>query len=188
MKRIVTFLVLLILAGCVSSDIKTNMSRDIIELSATNQHGEKINIQEEVQGEYWVANMIFTSCTTVCPPMTGNMARLQNELDDEGLNTKLASFSVDPETDDVQTLKDFADDYNPDYDRWSFFTGYSFEKAKELSIKSFQSPLEKLENSNQFAHATGFFLITPEGKVVKNYKGTNVEAMDKIIKDLEQLN
>lgn len=187
MKKMLAFLVLLVLSGCGGSDIETNMSRDMIELSAVDQNGDKVDIKDEIEGDYWIANMIFTSCTTVCPPMTGNMARLQNQLEEEDLDTKLASFSVDPETDDVETLKDFADDYNPDYERWSFYTGYTFEEVKELSIKSFQSPLQKLEDSDQFAHATGFFLITPEGKVVKNYEGTNEEAMEKIIDDLKQL-
>ncbi|SDJ18682.1 SCO family protein [Salimicrobium halophilum] len=187
MKRITGLLLLLLLTGCGGEDIETNMSREIIELSAVNQHHEQVNVEQEMEGEYWITNLIFTSCTTVCPPMTGNMARLQNELEEEGLDTRLASFTVDPDTDDVETLKDFAEDYQPDFDRWSFYTGYSFEEIKEFSIKSFQSPLQKLDNSDQFAHATGFFLVTPDGEVIKNYQGTNSEAMEKIISDLKQL-
>ncbi|WP_347860724.1 SCO family protein [Salimicrobium sp. PL1-032A] len=187
MKRMITFLLLVLLAGCSGEEIETNMSREIIKMSAVNQDHEQVDVQEEMKGDYWVTNLIFTSCTTVCPPMTGNMARLQNRLDEEGLDTRLASFSVDPSTDDVESLKDFADDYNPNYDRWSFYTGYSFEEIKEFSIKSFQSPLQKLENSDQFAHATGFFLVTPKGEVIKNYQGTNSEAMEDIIRDLKKV-
>lgn len=188
MKKLFILLSLLFISACGSTaEIDSSMSRDIVDLSAKNQHGEQVDVKEEMKGDYWVANMIFTSCTTVCPPMTSNMSRLQDQIEQEGLDIRLASFSIDPSTDDVKTLKQFADKYNPDYGNWSFYTGYPFEEIKELSIKSFQSPVQKLENSDQYAHATGFFLVTPEGKVIKNYEGTNSEAMETIMSDLKKI-
>lgn len=185
--RICIGLVILLMAGACSSPIDENMSRDVEELEAVNQHGEKVNLPEDFKGDYWIADFIFTNCETVCPPMTGNMSRLQTLLKKENLEVPLVSVSVDPENDDQDTLLAFAENYQPDYDQWDFLTGYSFQEVKEWSIKSFQSPVKKLEDSNQMAHGTSFYLVTPEGEVIKSYSGTEAESISKIVDDLKTL-
>lgn len=162
------------------------MSRDVAKFTATNQHGEKVSLSD-YKGKYWVANFIFTSCDTVCPSMTGNMARLQKMIKDEGIkDVQLVSFSVDPETDTPEKLKSFADKYNPDYKMWDFLTGYKFSEIRELSIKSFASLLEDIPDSDQMTHGTSFFLVTPEGKVIKSYKGIKASEMEVILEDLKK--
>ncbi|MGP4075039.1 SCO family protein [Halobacillus sp. K22] len=179
-------MLVLLLAAC-GSPIETNMSRDVNSLEAVNQEGEKVTLPKDYDGTYWIADFIFTSCETVCPPMTGNMARLQQELKEEGMEVPLVSISVDPETDTPQKMKSFAEPYQPDFSQWNFLTGYSFQEVKEFSIKSFQSPLKQLENSNQVAHGTSFYLVTPEGEVIKSYNGTEAGSLDQIIEDLQTL-
>ncbi|SFG35820.1 protein SCO1/2 [Halobacillus alkaliphilus] len=179
-------LAVLLLTAC-GSPIETNMSRDVNSLEAINQDGEKVTLPEDYSGEYWIADFIFTSCETVCPPMTGNMSRLQQELDQEGMEVPLVSMSVDPKTDTPEKMKSFAEPYQPDFSQWNFLTGYSFQEVKEFSIKSFQSPVKQLENSNQVAHGTSFYLVTPEGEVIKSYNGTEAGSLDQIIEDLQTL-
>ncbi|UOR12997.1 SCO family protein [Halobacillus amylolyticus] len=183
---LVNLLILLLLTAC-GSPIEENMSREVKEFTATTQSGEKVNLPEDLKGEYWIADFIFTSCETVCPPMTGNMSRLQQQLKEENMDVELVSFSVDPKQDTKEKLKEFADAYQPDYEQWSFLTGYTFQEVKELSIKSFQSPLSKMEDSNQVAHGTSFYLVTPEGDVIKRYSGIKAAEMDQIISDLKKL-
>ncbi|WP_163530267.1 SCO family protein [Halobacillus ihumii] len=178
---------LLFLTAC-GSPIEENMSREVGEFTATTQSGEKMNLPEDLKGDYWIADFIFTSCETVCPPMTGNMSHLQQRLKQENLDdVKLVSFSVDPKHDTQEKLKEFADAYQPDYDQWSFLTGYTFHEVKELSIKSFQSPVSKMEGSNQVAHGTSFYLVTPKGDVIKQYSGMKAAEIDQIIADLKKL-
>lgn len=185
-KQLTGILAILLLSAC-GSQIDENMSREVQDISAVTQNGEKVNLPEDLLGKYWIADFIFTSCETVCPPMTGNMARLQQSLQKADINVPLRSFSVDPENDTKSKLKSFAKPYQPDFSQWSFLTGYTFQEVKELSIKSFQSPLEKFDNSSQVAHGTSFFLINPEGKVIKRYGGMKAESVNKIIKDLKTL-
>jgi len=180
------WMLVLLLAAC-GSPIETNMSRDVNSLEAVNQDGEKVSLPEDYDGTYWIADFIFTNCETVCPPMTGNMSRLQQELEKEGMEVPLVSISVDPETDTPQKMKSFAEPYQPDFSQWNFLTGYSFQEVKEFSIKSFQSPLKQLENSNQVAHGTSFYLVTPEGEVIKSYNGTEAGSLDQIVEDLQTL-
>ncbi|WP_411790698.1 SCO family protein [Halobacillus rhizosphaerae] len=176
----------IVLTGC-GSPIEENMSRHVEDLTAVNQDGNSVHLPEDIKGNYWIIDFVFTSCTTVCPPMTGNLSRLQSRLDKENLDTKIMSISVDPETDQPEVLKKFAKKYQADFSRWSFLTGYPFKQVKELSIKSFQSPVTQLEDSDQVAHGTSFFLVTPEGKVIKRYKGTKAKEINQIVKDLKKL-
>ncbi|MBM7552948.1 SCO family protein [Thalassobacillus pellis] len=184
--KIATFSFVLLLLSACGQEIEGNMSRDVAKFTATNQHGEKVSLSD-YKGKYWVANFIFTSCDTVCPSMTGNMARLQKMIKDEGIkDVQLVSFSVDPETDTPEKLKSFADKYNPDYKMWDFLTGYKFSEIRELSIKSFASLLEDIPDSDQMTHGTSFFLVTPEGKVIKSYKGIKASEMEVILEDLKK--
>ena len=66
------------------------------EFEAVNQHNETFS-SDDMEGKVWLANMIFTECVTVCPPMTQNMTELTQELDSQGLeDIGIISFSVDP--------------------------------------------------------------------------------------------
>jgi protein SCO1 len=172
-------ILLLIITAC--------SSRDIEKLTAVNQHGEDISIPDDYAGEYWVADFIFTNCETVCPPMTGNMTRLQTQLQEENLDVQLVSISVDPKNDTKEELLTFAENYQPDFEQWDFLTGYSFQEVKEFSIKSFQSPVKKMEDSNQVAHGTNFFIVDPEGNIHESYSGTEAASVQKIVDELKEL-
>lgn len=62
--------------------------------------------KSDLKGKVWIADFIFTSCETVCLPMTSNMTKLQQQLKDEGItDVEFVSFSVDPEIDKPDVLK-----------------------------------------------------------------------------------
>ncbi|MCP3026293.1 SCO family protein [Halobacillus sp. A5] len=187
MKHLLWMILVIIMLTSCGSPIDETMSRDVESFEGTNQHGEEISFPKQYEGEYWVANLIFTRCDTVCPPMTSNMSRLQQQLSESNIDAPLVSFSVDPEYDTEKKLEEFAAQYNADLDTWDFMTGYSFQDIKELSIKSFQSPLKQLDNSDQMTHGTNFFLINPDGKVIKSYDGTKADNMNDILEDLKKV-
>lgn len=177
---------ILILTGC-GNKYEGELSWEVNDFTFTDQDGSKVS-QNSLKGKFWVADFIFTNCQTVCPPMTANMARLQNKLKEAGLdNVELVSFSIDPENDTKQALKEFGKAHGASFDNWHFLTGYEFQTIKELSIKSFRSPIEAIEEGEQYMHGTSFFLISPEGNAIERYKGTQVKSMDKIVKDIKEL-
>ncbi len=130
------------------------MSEDVIDFEFTTQDNEKLSL-DDLKGKYWIADFVFTNCTTVCLPMTTNMSELQDMMEEEGLNehVELVSFSVDPDRDTPEALKDYAKSYDADLKNWTFLTGYDFETIKELSIKSFKSLLAAPpEGDDQVTH------------------------------------
>ncbi|GAA0308333.1 protein SCO1/2 [Gracilibacillus halotolerans] len=182
--HILALTLILFLVAC-GEDIDTNMSRDVSDFSFTTQDNETLS-SDDLKGKWWIADFIFTNCTTVCLPMTANMSKLQERMKDENLDAHLISFSVDPEYDTPEVLTDYAENYQADLDNWTFLTGYDFQTIKDLSIKSFQSALaEPPAGSDQVMHGTRFFLVNPEGKVIKNYNGIQAESVEEIITDLQ---
>ncbi|WP_373895868.1 SCO family protein [Virgibacillus sp. CBA3643] len=176
--------IVLFLVAC-GEDIETNMSEDVAEFEFTTQDNETLSL-EDLKGEWWIADFVFTNCTTVCLTMTPNMSRLQSTLEEENIDAQLLSFSVDPDYDTPEVLKEYADEYDADLRNWTFLTGYDFETIKEFSITSFRSLVaEPQSDSDQVTHGTSFFLVNPEGKVIKQYDGVDMNVVDYITEDLK---
>lgn len=178
-------MLLVLLHGCAPKlPIETNIKEKVADFSFTTQDEENFG-REDVIGSWWIADFIFTNCTTACLPMTANMAQLQNRLDEAQLDVQLVSFSVDPTFDTPEVLRDYGEEYNADFSRWSFLTGYDFDTIKQLSVKSFRAFLQEPEaGSDQFTHDTRLFLIDPEGNIVKGYNGLESKSVELIMEDL----
>ncbi|WP_054709406.1 SCO family protein [Bacillus sp. JCM 19041] len=161
---------------------KTNSEFDVTEAGMSisdfefvNQNGDLVS-SEDLSGEYWLADMVFTACPTVCPVMTPNMRELQDEAIKQGVDMKFISFSIDPENDTVEHLKPYTERMGVNDDYWSFLTGYELEEIKAFSMENFKSPVERTEND--FLHSTRFFLINGEGDVVRAYDGMAMDLSD----------
>lgn len=78
---------------------------------------------ELVQGKTVAISYFFTSCTTICPPLTATMAQVQRRLKQDGRDDiQLISISVDPVTDTPERLNAWSKNFNAQ-PGWSFLTG-----------------------------------------------------------------
>jgi protein SCO1/2 len=50
--------------------------------------------------------------------MTSRLASIQNELEKEGLEVSIVSFTVDPERDDPKVLKEFGQRFDVNFNNW----------------------------------------------------------------------
>src|SRR5699024_8932224 len=102
MKRLPIFIVLivsiLILSACGGEPIETNMSEEVQDFEFTTQDNEALSL-DDLKGDYWIADFIYTNCETECLPMTSNMSYLQDELAEEGIDVQFVSFSIEPDYD-----------------------------------------------------------------------------------------
>lgn len=177
--------ILLFLVACSKEEIETNMSEEVADFTFTTQKNEPISLSD-LEGKWWIADFVFTNCTTVCLPMTSNMAALQTKIKEDDLNVHLVSFTVDPDYDTPEVLTKYGESYGADFSSWSFVTGYDFETIKRFSSESFLSPIiEPPPGEDQVQHGTRFFLINPDGDIVKNYEGINADEIDNILDDLK---
>lgn len=186
---LLSFVILLTLAGCGGSEVNLDeefsMKLEIGELDGVNQDKETFTSSKH-EGEFWLANFIFTNCDTVCPPMTANMARVQREMKEAGVEVPIVSFSIDPEKDNPEALKEYGDLYKADYQTWDFVTGYDQETIERFANVSFMVPASKEEGSDQYMHSTSIFLVDKEGFVRESYSGLDV-PLEEIMEDLEKV-
>jgi protein SCO1/2 len=79
----------------------------IPDLALVDQDGKPVRFYTDlVRGKVVMINFIFTSCTTICPPMGATFGKVQELLGDRaGKDVHLISVSVDPATDTPQRMK-----------------------------------------------------------------------------------
>ena len=80
-----------------------------------------------VTADYWrgrvvIADFFFTHCPVICPKMTSSLKRVQDAFgkDDAIL---INSFSIDPERDDPDELKRYAQKFLVNTNNWNLLTG-----------------------------------------------------------------
>ncbi|WP_163528271.1 SCO family protein [Halobacillus ihumii] len=181
---ILLVIVALILASCGTKELKEPLNWEIGSIQGTTQNKGEFSI-DEMEGKVWLADFIFTSCTTVCPPMTRNMAKIQDMLKEEGIEAEIVSFSVDPKVDTPEKLKEFASAQGADFSNWTFVTGYTQDKIESFAKESFHTIADKPEGADQVAHGSQFFLVNQEGKVVKYYRGASDVPFGQIVEDVK---
>ena len=157
----------------------------IAPFSMTNQNGETIT-EKEYDNTIYVADFFFTTCPSICPIMTKNMYTLQERLVDLP-QVKLLSFSVTPKIDSVAQLKRYALKNKVDDTRWNLVTG----DKKEIYALARKSYLVVKDDGDggpyDMIHTENFVLVDKQKRIRGFYDGTQLEAMDNILRDIELL-
>ncbi len=110
-------------AGEVKTPAKTK-APVIPDVAVVDQDNRKLHFYRDlVEGKTVAINFIFTTCTTICPPLTANFAKIQKIMQDRGdKNLRLISVTVDPENDTPERLKKYAQLFHAQ-PGWTFVTG-----------------------------------------------------------------
>jgi protein SCO1 len=96
----------------------------IPDVELLDQDGRKVRFYTDlVKGRVVAINFIFTTCTTICPPLGATFARVQRELGERaGRDVHLISISVDPATDTPERMKTWGAKFHA-AEGWTFVTG-----------------------------------------------------------------
>jgi protein SCO1 len=160
-------------------------------ITLVNQLGDTVSLYN-IQGKIIVADLFFTSCRGICPRLTQNMSKMQQSFlrggdprrAPDSSVVQFLSFSIDPQTDSVQRLKDYADKFNANHDSWWFLTGdrkkiYDFV-FEELKVDKYsEEPI-----SPDFAHTNRFILIDRDKYVRGYYNGLDSASLKKLAEDI----
>jgi protein SCO1/2 len=174
---------------------------NINAFSFVNQDNEVVT-NDSLEGNIYVANFFFTSCPTICPIMTKNMAYLQSELSQYD-NIRFLSHTVDPINDTPEKLRYYiekemkAKNVTIDLSNWDFLTGEKTELYDIARLYLLASPNADELAPGGFIHSEYFVLIDKEGRIRsgidrnKNirgaYDGTNDIHMKDLINDIKVL-
>ncbi len=95
----------------------------IPDVPVQDQNGKSLNFYTDlVKGKVVAINFVFTTCTTICPPLTVTFRRVQQQLAEQNSQAQLISVSVDPAIDTPERLRDFAAKFKAE-PGWAFVTG-----------------------------------------------------------------
>lgn len=150
-----------------------------------NQNGKTIT-QEDYKDKIYVADFFFTTCQTICPIMTDNMAVVQEKLKNDS-EIMLLSHSVTPDIDSVPQLKEYALEKGVDDSKWNLVTGDK-KQIYRLARKSYLA-VKTAGNGDEYdmIHTENFILIDKKRRIRGFYDGTDSEEIERLLNDIEIL-
>ncbi len=130
----------------------------------TNQNGEKISNQN-FDGKVYVVEFFFSTCPTICPVMNQNMLIIEKEFG-TNKNFGIASFTINPENDTPQVLKEHAQQLGVTSPNWHFLTGNQ-ATIYNIANKGFNIYAGKSSNPQNggFEHSGYFALVDKKGNI-----------------------
>ncbi|MCS6884814.1 MAG: SCO family protein [Acidobacteriota bacterium] len=152
---------------------------EVPDFKLTSHLGRPITTQD-LKGQVWVACFFFTDCKNICPMMTAQLSKLQEDYGKLGL--KIVSISVNPEVDSPEKMAEHAERIGADPKTWLFLTGDK-QKIIELSVSGFRLPADQDPNS----HSNRFVLIDRQGKIRGYYRSDEEEQIRVLHKTVEKL-
>lgn len=138
-------------------------NKKVPDFEFINQNGDTIT-NEDYLGKVYVIEYFFTTCPSICPIMNENLKEVQEEFK-ENTDFGIASFTIDPEHDTPEVLKNYAENHGISYPNWNFLTGDRNEiyEMANTGFGIFANEDETVPGG--FAHSGLFALIDKEGYV-----------------------
>ena len=134
----------------------------------TNQNGKTIT-NKDYEDKVYVVEFFFSTCPTICPLMNAKMVDVQNKFFGNP-EFGIASFSITPEIDTPEILKDYAKRNNITAKNWHLLTGKSDAVVYALANKGFKLYAGKTGGDHGgFEHSGLFALVDKEGRIRSRY-------------------
>ena len=160
------------------------------DFSLQNQLGQTVT-WKELEGKTIVANFFFTHCPTICPQLTENIKRLQqdinntNKVGDKNPDfLQFLSFTVDPERDSVEALKKWADRFQVNPVNWWLLTGDK-KAIYDLSIEDMKIPaVDGKGVDTSFFHTDRVVLIDGKRNIRGYYHGLDTISLKQLAHDI----
>lgn len=143
----------------------------------------------DCSGQLRVIDFFFTTCPTICPIMSSQMARLQAGIEAKGLDSavRLISHSVDPEHDTPSQLKAYGERLGQDPEVWKLLTGKKEDLYDLARNGYFLTAIESDTAVGGIFHSDIFALVDRSGRIRGYYDGTDTEEVDELLEAVEQL-
>lgn len=159
------------------------------EWSFTDQDGNVVS-SESTKDKILVVDFFFTSCRSICPIMTTRMAGLQVNLplhDEAYKDVLFLSYTVDPEHDTKDVLKEFGREHKADTARWKFLTGDAASIYRLGNTGYLVSAMEDTLDPERFVHSPNFVLVDKQRHIRGMYDGTTSAGVKDLVNDIKLL-
>ena len=145
--------------------------------SLTDQNGNPF-AADNLRGQAYICDFVFTTCGSVCPLMTQKMASLQKQAP---AGVQLVSFTVNPQHDTPPVLKAYAAANGADPARWHFVTGTTEQMVK--TVRDMKIGFQAAKDHDPILHSEKFLLIDGDGNVRGIYDSLDAKSLKDLILD-----
>lgn len=190
MHRLVGLLLMLMLVcGCGDTTAPLDDLGPVADFQLVERSGKTVT-RADLDGKVWIAAFFFTRCKGHCLQINATLAGLQKHYADQP-DVRFVSFSVDPEADTPEVLREYAERYAADPQRWLFLTGKQ-DEIYQLIEKSFLLPVAQNEGEartpgNEVLHSPRLVVVDRRGHVRGFFDGRMVDDEGQQLKDLPKL-
>jgi len=154
-----------------------------LDLQFKDETGRTVELREYFnRSKPVILSLVFYKCPMLCNQiLSGLLAGLRAQSFNVGREFEVLTISFDPrETPELAAEK--KESYIQRYNRpgaekgWHFLTGDQENIARLTEAVGFHYNYD--EKTNQFAHASGIMLLTPQGKLSRYFYGIEYNARD----------
>lgn len=155
----------------------------IDELEFVDDRGEKVQLARYFDGEHPVILvMVYYNCPGICGHLmngvAGSLRSLEWTIGDE---FEVVMLSIDP-TEDYEMAAAKKENYLNQYGRLEAEDGWHFLTGEEEHIRQLADELgfqyRFVEETGEYAHSSGLFVLTPEGVTSRVLFGIDFEKRD----------
>jgi protein SCO1 len=157
-----------------------------------NENGKWVSNKDFV-GRIWVVEFFFATCPTICPIMTSELKRLNQDVNALEQHIQFLSFTINPNNDTPEVLSNYKKKNGITAKNWAFLRGEETETHR-LGIENFQTFAGRDDEAEGgYAHSGSFTLVDKEGYVrgvyaVTGYDGSvNLDEYNRLKQDINTL-
>jgi protein SCO1 len=169
-------------------EIDDTLWHTLPNIKMINQLGDSVDVLNGFKNKIVLMDFFFTTCTTTCPTLNGNLAFLYKRFKKSDSLLALVSISVDPATDSVPALRAYANKLQVNHDRWWFCTApqavvknYMYQQIKLPDLDTSNSSNSSLDHSNKWV------LIDKDRNIRGYYNGLDTNEIRRCADDISLL-
>lgn len=162
--------------------IEQTTYKQVKDIKLVNQMGDSVQLNRDLKGKILILNFFFSSCPSICPNMSFHVSVMQKSfLKKIPEKFQFVTISIDPENDNVDAIRNYANKYTTHHDKWWFLTGNREEifnyMKNELGLK-----LDS-EDPNHIDHSTTTVLLDTDRFIRGYYNTLDVVELDQCAQD-----
>lgn len=131
--------------------------------SLTDQNGAPLGVAQ-LQGRWTLIFPGFTSCPDICPSTLALLREVQKQLGPDAAGLRVLMFSVDPERDTPERLKQYLGSFSPDFVGATTSEPQLGEFARALGVAYVKVPGAS-PDTYTMDHSAALILLNPRGEL-----------------------
>ncbi len=152
----------------------------------TNQENNTFT-NENIRGKLTVVSFFYTLCHGICPNIVEQLKKVQDAYSNDP-NITIVSYSITPDLDKADVLKNYAKEKKIQSSKWNLLTGKR-EVIYDLARQSFQADTEASDKMSEkdFVHSESLYLLDRSLRLRGIYNGIRTIAIQKLMEDISIL-